>query len=371
MRKDDSRLGRVEKGVNMSNWFKLCCFTEGDESWMISELKNGRLRFGWSPPGSDIRELDKLSWEELDKIELGNNEWKATGSQIYKKGQFLLYRILKDDFIVVQLTAPIREFYVFQVADGYDYSTAERDDFNHILNGKLLTDKPIPFYSKHISNELRHSLSMRGRYYQIYSEYSTNELLDILKNEIWQRNDLSEESSQSVEMAKMNNAIIGSTIEMIQNKWKSKDFEYFVSDLLTKLEGVEVKSNIDSGKGWDLTISLRDPLTGDLLLDNIPVQCKNYYGEVWTSKPIEDLERCIKNSPNNVNIAYLIILGNLTEEFTNNLNALSFNLTKTLERNIEFRVVDQRQLAKLYLMADLTIIDQAIPRNLTNKSQVI
>jgi hypothetical protein len=70
-------------------------------------------------------------------------------------------------------------------------------------------------------------------------------------------------------MAKMNNAIIDSTIEMIQNKWKSKNFEYFISDLLTKLEGVEVKSNIDSGKGWDLTISLRDPLTGDLLLDNI------------------------------------------------------------------------------------------------------
>lgn len=334
----------------MSNWYKLCCFNEGNEDWMVHELGAGRVRYGWSPPGSDLRKLDQLSWEQLDKIELGNDDWRATASGIYRKGVFLLYRIKPGDHVVVNLSSPIREFWVVKVTQGYDYPAKERQDFNHILVGTLLTPRPVPYYSKYVSNELRHSLSKRGRYYRIYSEDSVEELRRIVEGKYWTKDDVGEESSQAAEMDKMKEELIKNTIALIQRKWQGKDFEYFVADVLNKIEGVEVKSAKDSGKGWDMTLTLRDPLTGDVLVDDVPVQCKNYSGEVVTTKPIEDLERCIENSPRTVSVAYLVILGTLTSQFDEELETLKAKLKgKQNHRTFDIRVVDERQIAMLYL----------------------
>lgn len=333
----------------MSRWFKLCCFNEDREEWMKQELLEGRLHFGWSPPGSDLRRLDDMSWGECDKLILGNDEWSATGSEIYRTGQFLLNRIASTDRIAVQLTQPLREFYLFEVVEGYDYPTLEQSDFNHILKGRPLAPGAITYFSKYVTNELRHALSKRGKYYQIYPEGALKELDEILESKLWTRNDIKDETSQSIEMMKLQDAVIDRTVTLIQQKWQSKYFEQFVADVLRNLPGIELKAEGDSGYGWDLTITIRDVLTGEVLLDDIPIQCKNYEGLVSTTKPFEDLERAIKNSPEHVRTAYLVIIGDLTEKFYHSLEAFETKVRSELQREIEFRVIDQRQLARLYL----------------------
>lgn len=332
----------------MSNWFKFQALHE-NEKWMEEELANGRLRYGWSPPGSNLLELDKYTWEELDKMILKGDGWEAPASYIYRQGQFLIHRICGGDKIVVQLGTPLTKFYIFEVSEGYIYPETESPDFNHILKGKLITPIPIPIYSKYVSNDLRHDLSKRGKYYQIYSDSSCEELNSIVESRLWLKDDIGDEATQESELQKMDDELIAQTIKIIQKRWKSKYFEGFTINLLQKIDGIDVKDGWDAGLGWDLTISIRDKLTGEVLHDDVPVQCKNYYGEVVTEKPIEDLERCIRNSPPSVDIAYLFILGDLTEQFYKALETLELKMKTELQRNISFRVVDQSQVAKLYL----------------------
>jgi hypothetical protein len=59
---------------------------------------------------------------------------------------------------------------------------------------------------------------------------------------------------------------------------------------------VEVIERSDRGKGWDLLIRILNPITGTPLLENVPVQCKNYSGEVSDFNAIDDLERSILHS---------------------------------------------------------------------------
>jgi hypothetical protein len=332
----------------MANWYKLRSLYEGKEEWIVSELKKGNLRFGWSPPGSNLLELDKHSWKELDKMVLSWPDWEASGTYVYKQGQFLINRIEIGDRIVVQTESPFVNIYLFEVTEGYKYAEIEQEEFNHILKGKLFNEIPISNYSSIVSNMLRHDLSKRRRYYQIYSEDSCAELDDLIKNQAW-ATDIDERFNET-EINRMDDEILTKTIEIIQKRWPAKNFEAYICELLKNIDGIDVKTNWDSHSGWDLTISIRDKLTGEILHDDVPVQCKNYFGNVETNRPIEDIERCFENSNSNVDIAYLFILGDISEEYYARINNLENELRKKYDgRNISIRVVDQIQIAKLYL----------------------
>lgn len=339
----------------MRNWFKLVATNEENEKWMLNELENGKLHYGWSPKGSNLIALNKLSWAELDAITLEINAWKPKASEILRKGYFLIQRIKSGDRIVVQLESPLRKFYIFEVTDGYKYSEIERDDFNHTLIGKLLCEKEIPLFSSCISNGLRHDLTKRGRYYQIYSSTSCCELDEFVQQQKWDSPNLLIDATHESEMEKMQYEIKQNAITVIRNRWQSKRFEEFVADLISKTNGVEIKNGWDSGNGWDLTITIRDNITEEVLYDDVPVQCKNYLGEVITTRPIEDLERCIKNSNKTVDIAYLFIFGQLKDQFYNNVRILEQKLQDELKRNIRFRIVDQDQIVNLYLKSRISL----------------
>lgn len=54
-------------GAVVSNrYFKLISTFEGREDWIISEFLAGRARYGWSPPGADLRDYLRgvKPWEE-------------------------------------------------------------------------------------------------------------------------------------------------------------------------------------------------------------------------------------------------------------------------------------------------------------------
>ncbi|HYK72462.1 MAG TPA: hypothetical protein VEV44_04910, partial [Pseudoneobacillus sp.] len=86
---------------------------------------------------------------------------------------------------------------------------------------------------------------------------------------------------------------------------------------------------------------------GEELFDDIPVQCKNYQGKVTTSRPLEDLERCIMNSDSP--LAYLFILGDLSDDFQREFDKRLEELKNKYEKEIKWKIVGQEQIAKLYL----------------------
>ena len=89
-----------------------------------------------------------------------------------------------------------------------------------------------------------------------------------------------------------------------------------------------------------------NPITQTILLDDIPVQCKNYSGAVTSLKPIDDLERCTRNSKSHV--IYLFILGQLSNDFLQTLRLRAESLSRELGRPVAFEVVGEDRIAELY-----------------------
>jgi len=117
--------------------------------------------------------------------------------------------------------------------------------------------------------------------------------------------------------------------------------------LCNGIEYIQVKERKDQGKGWDLMVRLINPLTQTIVVDDIPVQCKNYTGPVTALEPINDLERCVRNTGSP--LAFLFIMGDLTDEFRGNLLKRQEELSRELGREISFELIDQDRIAELYV----------------------
>jgi len=326
----------------MHRYFKLVCLWKERQSWLEEELRSGRIRFGWSPRESDLREIKK----KVDASDQISQQQAVT----WRYSQFLINRISNESRVIIQFEQPLRNFFIAEINGPYDYSGKEVD-FNHILPCKLLAPESIDIYSSIISHALRHDLSKRGHYYEIYSDRSRNELEEIIKDEKWKSDQYRIKQSDELELAKTSEEILDKTAKSISEKWKAKDFEKFIHHLLAHIEGIEVKNRGDEKKGWDLKIQIIDPLTGLVIADDIPVQCKNFTGEVMAEKPIEDLERSIRNSESN--IAYLFIMGVISAEYQKKIDKKAEELSKEFGRKIIFYVVDQERIAELYLSSKM------------------
>ena len=167
----------------------------------------------------------------------------------------------------------------------------------------------------------------------------------------WKTPEHSLRSSQEIELERTRKQIAESTIKTIGKQWKGKYFEEFMSILLNRIPGVEVNFWGDTGKGWDLLLRIIDPLSGEILHDDVPVQCKNYEGPVETRKPIEDLERCAKNSDSN--LIYLVITGDVSNHYMAEISRTEQSLSAELKRNISFKVITEERLAELYLQCGI------------------
>jgi len=254
---------------------------------------------------------------------------------------------MPGDRVVVQTEQPIKQFVIAEVIPpGYDYAPGNWDDFNHLLHTRPLTPKPIPINSKAITAALKHDLSKRGHYFEIYPEESILELDALVENVAADKIDLTAVRTDEDTLDHTLRDTKRRIIDEISRKWPGKDFERFCEMFLHKIDYIEVKERIDIGKGWDLLVRIINPLTQTILLDDVPVQCKNYTGEVNSLTPINDLERCIRNSASQV--AYLIILGQLTPKFMNALQIRQESLQKELNRPVSLEVVNEDRIAEIY-----------------------
>jgi|GEM_PF-2066941 len=317
----------------MSRYFKLVCFH--DPGIILAEFLKGRARFGWSPPGTDLRLIqtkERASWSVQERV-----TWRYTN--------FLLQRIHAGDRIVVQAEQPMVSFLIGEVVEpGYEFS-GDWEDFNHVLHVRPLTADPIPLNSKEVSLALKHNLTKRGQYYEIYPEDSLRELDLIVEKAASKKLDLTIRTEQD-DRDRTLKATKEGIVHTISRQWPSKNFEKFCEMLCDAVEYIEVKERKDSGKGWDLRIRFVNPLTQTTLFDDVPLQCKNFDGEVVTTQPIDDLERSVTNSKSN--LALLFILGDLTDEFLRALDERQAMLSRKLGRDITFEVIDKDRIAELY-----------------------
>ncbi len=154
----------------MPRYFKLVCLS--DPPWIVDEFHQGRARFGWSGPGTGLREIRKKDW--ITRNEAERIAWSYT--------KFLVERVRTGDRVVVQPEQPIERFLIGEVIEpGYESSPGTLDDFNHLLHVRPLTPNPIPVNSTAVSAALKHDLSKRGHYYEIYPERSIEELDTIVQ----------------------------------------------------------------------------------------------------------------------------------------------------------------------------------------------
>lgn len=324
-------------------YFKIVALT--DPNWLASEFRDGRLRFGWSWPGSDLRAL-------RDKSDLSDDEkttWRYT--------QFLVQRLQIGDRVVCQFSQPLREFWIGEVVDpGYEFDEANRSDFNHIVHIRPITERPISSTAKFVSSALKYDLTKRGHYYEIYPESSISALDRIVEEQPWKDVTVEGNRTEAQELEESYLEIQNQIVSSISDRWRAKDFENFCAQLCESIPYVEVKTHQDSGLGWDILVRIMNPITGEVLLDDVPVQCKNHEGEVTYSRPVDDLERCIRNSESS--IAYLFIIGALTPGFLYEVDRAAERLSEEFERKVTFVVVDQTQIANLYMRHVLGVYGQ-------------
>lgn len=75
----------------MNRYFRLIC-THEDPKWYIEEFRAGRVRFGWSDPGCDLREMHKKDWVT----------WSDDQRVTWSYSKFLVERVVPGDRVVVQ-----------------------------------------------------------------------------------------------------------------------------------------------------------------------------------------------------------------------------------------------------------------------------
>src|SRR5829696_2768212 len=92
----------------MARYFKLVCLS--DPTWILDEFWKGRVRLGWSPPGTALRDIVRK-----DRYVRSDQE-RAT----WKQAQFLITRVRPGDRVVVQPDQPLERFVIGEVIEpGY------------------------------------------------------------------------------------------------------------------------------------------------------------------------------------------------------------------------------------------------------------
>ena len=317
------------------SYFKFNAWREGKSDWIHRQLLKGRAPFGWSPPKMDLRRLqEKKKFNKAEK-------------ECWSKGQFLINRIEIGDRLIIQTESPLRRFLIVEVTGPYGFLGSE-DDFNHYLECKAITENYIAIDAEFIPAWVRHDLRKRGQYYQIYREETIRHFDSLIKQELWKKPEAKKKRTIGLEKKRMKMDVLEKIIPIISTRWPAKQFETFGKELIKIIPGVEVvPGSTDTHEGWDFLVNVWDPLSGEFLHEDVPVQCKNYRDEVDIDKPIDDLQRSLRNSEST--IAYLFILGNLTDAFNQKLDEAENALKSDLGRDVKFRTIGQNEIAKLYM----------------------
>lgn len=110
-------------------------FRTSEESFVKNELKEGRLRQGWSPMGTSLLDCNgnqrsKEQWSSAYKKEYGEEPSPKRFSILRR-----MHDMKEDDFVLCPKCPTHNEFTIAVVDKGYnfEFSPLRDDDYGHVI----------------------------------------------------------------------------------------------------------------------------------------------------------------------------------------------------------------------------------------------
>jgi hypothetical protein len=265
---------------------------KGSPEWfdILSSLKNGEGRFGWSYiETGDLRKL---------KTRVDENGWDSLSDEEKDCYQVFLLDFKAGDHVVYINVPEWGKCAVAKVTGQYQWKY-EDDDFNHRFpvdpNTVYVFDRNDAF----IHPALRSRLKLQGRWWRIYLKDEFAELLEVLKNGI-----TASQSTPEANLRFLSNEIqpfLLNITQRIHHTHPNYDLECLCSEVFKKMPGViDVKWQGGAGDhGADILVTFDGglPIPGlekQLLL---VVQVKSYEGDHWDPRAVEDIRRAFEHYP--------------------------------------------------------------------------
>lgn len=257
---------------------------------ILTSLKNGEGRFGWSYiKDADLQQL---------KSKIETNGWDALSGDEKECYQSFLLEIEADDY-VVYINVPEWGKCTLARTTGHYMWRFEDDDFNHRFpvdpTSIIIFDRNDAIVHPALSSRLK----LQGRYWRIYVKEEFEALVTKAK----------EGASGTQRTAKINLAFLSEELKPLLEKITEKihhthpnyELEGLVAETLKKVPGVkEVTLQGGAGDhGADIIITFETglPISGFQQQKTCVVQVKSFEGEHWDTQAIADIKRAFSYYP--------------------------------------------------------------------------
>jgi len=258
---------------------------------MLSSLRNGEGRFGWSScPTGDLRQLK----QKIDTV-----GWEAGLSEDEKDSyQSFLLDLTEDDYVVYVNVPEWGQCTLARVTGAYVWRF-EDEDFNHRFpvdgNSVAVFDRNDEIVHPALSARLK----LQGRYWRIYLEQEFRDLLASLEN-----GSKPSPRTQAVNrafLAKELQPLLVQVTQRIHHTHPNTDLEKLLAEVFRNVPGVkEVKLQGGAGdRGADLIIIFESgiPVPGLQKQTTCVIQAKSFEGEHWDITAANDIRRAFDHYP--------------------------------------------------------------------------
>ena len=267
---------------------------DANDGWLDSELRQGRLRQGWGPPGLELtrdgEHVAKADWEATHR----NIDW---GDPSPKRFAILsrMLDIKKHDIVVIPKMPRWNQFSIACVSDDYRFDVAHgRDDFGHIVP---LDPESIRTFHDHADDEafLVSGLFSRANHRPAVSFCYSKEHIAAAVGLLGRQSNPTERSIADLSRARMDKAFreAAKSLQEEVAAWNGPRFEDAVRQAFRD-QGYEVKNHPRyDGRGGDVDILVSPPIDRFRLFlpdagDPIAVQVK------WKQGVDQDDEGAVK-----------------------------------------------------------------------------
>lgn len=265
---------------------------KGSSEWcdIITSLKNGEGRFGWSYiETADLRELKKR---------VDENGWDSLSDEEKDCYQVFLLDLKAGDYVVYINVPEWGKCTVAKITGEYQWKY-EDSDFNHRFPVDPSSVYTFDRNDASVHPALRSRLKLQGRWWRIYLKDEFSELIEVLEKGF----------KPSVRTREANLRFLSNEIQpfllnitqRIHHTHPNYDFECLVAEVFKNIPGViDVKRQGGAGDhGADVLVTFDGglPIPGLEKQSVLVVQVKSYEGDHWDTRAVKDIKRAFEHYP--------------------------------------------------------------------------
>lgn len=262
---------------------------KGSSEWcdILSSLKNGEGRFGWSYiESADLRAL---------KQRVETNGWNTLSNEEKDCYQSFLLDFKHGDYVVYINIPEWGKCTVAQVMGQYQWKF-EDEDFNHRFPVDPNTVYVFDRNDASIHPALSSRLKLQGRWWRIYLEDEFNKLLEVLKKGVPPKQRTPGDNLQFLS-SEIQPFLLGIT-QRIHHTHPKYDLECLIAEVFKKIPGVtDVRWQGGAGDhGADILVTFDGglPILGLEKQSLLVVQVKSYKEAHWDTQAVEDIKRAFE-----------------------------------------------------------------------------